>query len=165
MSGRGWGGANLLLVMANSVSMVGVMRFFAILVSMMLGIFLVAAPAQAGRLTATVSISKQVMVVKVDGETIGVWKVSTGKRGFATPRGVYSPKRLSARHFSRKYNNAPMPFAVFFRGGYAVHGTNHVAALGRPASHGCVRLHTANAAKLFRLVQKHGKGTRIIVTA
>jgi lipoprotein-anchoring transpeptidase ErfK/SrfK len=141
------------------------MRIVAFVVSMFFAVFLAAAPATAGRMTATVSLSKQVMVVKVDGQTVGVWRVSTGKKGFTTPRGVYSPKRLAARHFSRKYNNAPMPYSVFFRGGYAVHGTTHVAALGRPASHGCVRLANGNAAKFFRLVQKHGKGTRIIVTA
>jgi lipoprotein-anchoring transpeptidase ErfK/SrfK len=66
---------------------------------------------------------------------------------------------------SKKYNNAPMPYSVFFSGGYAVHGTSHVKALGRPASHGCVRLQTKNAARFYSLVQQAGrKNTRIVIT-
>jgi lipoprotein-anchoring transpeptidase ErfK/SrfK len=141
------------------------MRIVAFLVSMIFAALIAIAPATAGRVTATVSISKQVMVVKVDGETVGVWRVSTGKKGYATPRGVYSPKRMHSRYFSRKYDNAPMHYAVFFRGGYAIHSTNHVAALGRPASHGCVRLAPRNAAKFFALVQQNKRGARIVITA
>jgi lipoprotein-anchoring transpeptidase ErfK/SrfK len=65
-------------------------------------------------------------------------------------------------HYSRKYDNAPMPHSVFFHYGYAIHATDAVKALGRPASHGCVRLSPANASKLFALVKQHGSGrTRI----
>jgi lipoprotein-anchoring transpeptidase ErfK/SrfK len=165
MTGEAVGAGPTIAECSGSRVLVGVMRIVAFVVSMIFAAILAASPAAAGRMTATVSLSKQVMVVKVDGETVAVWRVSTGKRGYATPRGVYSPKRLSAKHFSRKYNNAPMPYAVFFRGGYAVHGTTEVARLGRPASHGCVRLATGNAAKFFRLVQKHGKGSRIVIAA
>jgi lipoprotein-anchoring transpeptidase ErfK/SrfK len=66
------------------------------------------------------------------------------------------------RYFSKKYNGSPMPYSIFFRGGYAVHGTNAVSQLGRPASHGCVRLRTKNAARLYSLVKRHGG--RIVVT-
>jgi lipoprotein-anchoring transpeptidase ErfK/SrfK len=66
--------------------------------------------------------------------------------------------------YSRKYDNSPMPHSIFFRGGYAIHGTDRIKSLGRPASHGCVRLHPRNARALFRLVKAHGAGnTRIIV--
>jgi lipoprotein-anchoring transpeptidase ErfK/SrfK len=138
------------------------MRIASIVFAFFLSFFLAAAPAQA-RVTATVSLSKQIMVVKMDGEVVGVWRVSTGKKGFRTPKGAYNVKRMHARYFSRKYDNAPMHYAMFFRGGYAVHATNHVAALGRPASHGCVRLSPGNAKKLFALVKK--RGGRVVITA
>jgi lipoprotein-anchoring transpeptidase ErfK/SrfK len=138
-----------------------VMRIASLVFAFVLSLFLAHAPAIA-KVTATVSLSKQTMVVKVDGEIVGVWRVSTGKKGYATPRGTYSAKRLHARYFSRKYDNAPMHYAVFFRGGYAVHATNQVARLGRPASHGCVRLAPGNARKFFALVKQKG-GARISI--
>jgi len=49
-----------------------------------------------------------------------------------------------------------MPHSIFFRGGYAIHGTYEVAHLGRPVSHGCVRLSPANAATLYALVKAEG---------
>ncbi|MCY6381371.1 L,D-transpeptidase [Hoeflea prorocentri] len=120
--------------------------------------------AEAATLTARIDLSSQTMVVTHRGKVKYHWKVSTGRRGYYTPTGSYSPKWLSKHHRSRKYNNAPMPFAIFFRGGYAVHGTNEISRLGRPASHGCVRLDPRNAATLFSLVQREGfKNTRIII--
>jgi lipoprotein-anchoring transpeptidase ErfK/SrfK len=93
------------------------------------------------------------------------WAVSTGKAGHYTPRGAYRPQRMATMWRSRKYDNAPMPYSVFFTGGYAVHGTNHVKALGRPASHGCVRLQTKNAARFYALIERAGrKNTRIVIT-
>jgi lipoprotein-anchoring transpeptidase ErfK/SrfK len=138
------------------------MRLVSVAFAFLVSLFIVVAPAQA-KVTATVSISKQIMVVKEDGAVVGVYRVSTGKQGYATPRGTYSAKRLAARYFSKKYNNAPMHFAVFFSGGYAIHATGHVAALGRPASHGCVRLATGNAREFFGIVQRSG-GARITIT-
>jgi lipoprotein-anchoring transpeptidase ErfK/SrfK len=65
---------------------------------------------------------------------------------------------------SRKYDMSPMPYSVFYYGGYAIHGTNYVKSLGRPASHGCVRLHTSNAREFYNLVRDVGrKNTRIVV--
>jgi lipoprotein-anchoring transpeptidase ErfK/SrfK len=55
-----------------------------------------------------------------------------------------------------------MPHSVFFVGGYAIHGTEYVRALGRPASHGCVRLHPDNAAQLYSLVEEYGAGNTLI---
>mgnify|MGYP000465838099 FL=1 len=118
----------------------------------------------AASLIAKVDVSNQTMTVIRHGKVIYSWPVSTARKGKITPRGSYSPKSLSRYHKSSLYNNAPMPYSIFFRGNYAVHGTNQVSRLGRPASAGCVRLHTANAAKLFSLVKKHGfKNTRIVV--
>lgn len=117
----------------------------------------------SGRIEAQVDIRNQRMVVKVDGEVRHVWKVSTGKSGFATPRGVYGPKRMHATYFSRKYYNSPMPYSIFFRGGYAVHGTNDLKRLGGPASHGCVRLAVPHARALFQLVRAYGPARARIV--
>ena len=121
-----------------------------------------AAPANAS-LEVRVNKSAQRMAVIVDGVPSYTWPVSTGLGG--GPRsGTYQPQRLERKWNSRKYNWAPMPHAVFFDEGYAIHGTIHVKNLGRRASKGCVRLHPANAAILFNLVQKRGmKNTRIIV--
>lgn len=128
--------------------------------------FAVSLPAivSAASLVAKVDVSQQTMTVIRHGEVIYQWPVSTARKGKITPRGSYSPQSLSRYHKSSLYNNAPMPYSIFFRGNYAVHGTNQVSRLGRPASAGCVRLHTENAAKLFALVKKHGfKDTRIVV--
>jgi lipoprotein-anchoring transpeptidase ErfK/SrfK len=139
------------------------MRIVSLAFAFFMSLFLVIAPAQA-KVTATVSLSKQTMTVRIDGETVAIWRVSTGRKGYLTPRGTYSVKRLASRHFSRKYDNAPMHYAVFFRGGYAIHATNNTSRLGRPASHGCVRLATGNAKAFFHLVKKRG-GARITITA
>lgn len=117
------------------------------------------------KVVAKINIAEQKMTVMVDGEVKHVWNVSTARKGFVTPRGVYAPKRLHAKYYSKKYYNSPMPYSIFFKGGYAVHGTSAVGKLGAPASHGCVRLATGNAAKLFSLVQHYGKsGARIVIT-
>jgi hypothetical protein len=58
-----------------------------------------------------------------------------------------------------------MPHSIFFNGGFAIHGSYEVGRLGRPASHGCIRLHPSNAAALYALVKQHGSGdTTIRVT-
>ena len=120
---------------------------------------------QAAQLVAKIDVSKQVMTVSYRGEVLHSWAVSTGRKGFYTPRGAWRPQRMHTMWYSKKYDNAPMPYSVFFTGGYAVHGTNKVKALGRPASHGCVRLQTRNAAQFYALVQQVGsKNTRIVIT-
>ena len=84
------------------------------------------------------------------------WPVSTARSGYRTPRGSYAPTSLQRMHYSRIYHNSPMPHSIFFRGGYAIHGTYATGALGRPASHGCVRLAPGNAAALFAMVKAEG---------
>ena len=111
-----------------------------------------------------IDISAQSMSVKVNGWPYGRWKVSTARSGYYTPRGTFRVQRTAKVYYSRKYDNSPMPNSVFFKGGYAIHGSYHVRSLGRPASHGCVRLHPSHAAKLYKLVQKYGlRSTRITV--
>ena len=118
-------------------------------------------PAGA-EIVVTVDKAKQRMLVVVNGEHRYTWPVSTGLGN--TPSGSYRPQVLSRNHRSRLFNNAPMPYAIFYSGHYAIHGTTAVAQLGRRASKGCVRLHPSNAAVLFALVQKHGPAnTRILI--
>src|SRR3712207_2331068 len=120
--------------------------------------------AWSAALVARVDISRRTMTVFRNGAVAYSWKVSTGARGYRTPTGTYSPKRLHRMWYSSKYDNAPMPHSIFFRGGYAIHGTNDIRRLGRPASHGCVRLHPGHARTLYNLVKAYGKGnTRIVV--
>lgn len=121
--------------------------------------------AFAANLIANISLSSQTMTVSQNGIVRYRWKVSTARKGYVTPKGSWSAKWLSKNHRSRKYDDAPMPYAVFFNGGYAVHATYDLKRLGRPASHGCIRLHPENAAEFFSLAGQYGlKNTRIVVT-
>ncbi|SKA30555.1 L,D-transpeptidase [Consotaella salsifontis] len=123
-----------------------------------------AGPASAG-ITARIDISSQVMNVYEDGELTYTWPVSTARRGYHTPTGTYRAQRIHKMWYSRKYDMSPMPYSVFFKGGYAIHGTNALRSLGRPASHGCVRLHPANARIFYGLVRSSGmENTRIEIT-
>ena len=121
-------------------------------------------PGNAAGLVARIDISTQTMTVSRYGQVIHRWRVSTARRGYVTPPGNYRPTRLNRMWYSRKYDMSPMPYSVFYHGGYAIHGTNYVKSLGRPASHGCIRLQTGNAARFYALVQQAGRGnTRITV--
>ena len=125
---------------------------------------MVALALQPARADVVVHIDKssQRMAVSVDGATRYSWPVSTGRNGYGTPSGVFQPQSMHRRYFSRKYYNSPMPNAIFFYYGFAIHGTNDIGRLGGPASHGCVRLHPSHAAALFALVQRNGpRSTRI----
>ena len=116
----------------------------------------------AAEIVVTVDKAKQRMFVVVDGEHRYTWPVSTGLGN--TPSGSYRAQILSRNHRSTIFGNAPMPFAIFYSGHYAIHGTTAVSQLGRRASKGCVRLHPSNAAVLFALVQRHGMAnTRILI--
>ena len=129
-----------------------------------LGLFMMASAAQAN-IAVRIDISSQTMSVSVNGWPYATWRVSTARSGYWTPRGAYRPFMLKRMHYSRKYDNSPMPHSIFFKGGYAIHGTGYVRSLGRPASHGCIRLAPGNAARLYSLVQRYGKGsTRIVIT-
>jgi hypothetical protein len=119
-------------------------------------------PVFAGSILVTVDLQQQQMQVRVDGVTQYTWDVSTGRQGFDTPPGRYQPIRMHKKYFSKTYDNAPMPYAIFFYGGYAIHGTTDLKRLGRVASHGCVRLDPANAKVLFSLVQQNGMLNTVI---
>ena len=108
----------------------------------------------------------QIMTVTVDGEQRYAWKVSTGIADYDTPEGDFRAFRMERDHFSREWDDAPMPYSIFFtQEGHAIHGSYDVKHLGRPASHGCVRLSKENAATLFDLVKEQGlKATRVVLT-
>lgn len=121
-------------------------------------------PDESPSIVVTISVPRQEMRVVVDGVEQYVWPVSTARPGAITPAGTFRAQLLSANHFSRLFNNAPMPFAIFYDGHYAIHGTTAVHMLGRPASMGCTRLHTDNAKKLFEMVQQRGqKSLQVVV--
>jgi lipoprotein-anchoring transpeptidase ErfK/SrfK len=118
-----------------------------------------AGPEQ-GRVVIQIDKSTQRMTVFVDGEKRHVFKVSTGKQGHATPSGSFRVLLMKPMHYSRKYDNAPMPNSLFFtNNGHAIHATTAVRALGRPASHGCVRLSPRDAKALYDLVERAGQGS------
>jgi len=111
------------------------------------------APALA-RVEIFVDLSRQRMTVKKPGGEALVWKVSSGRSGFETPTGVFNVQRMDAEHFSDEYEQAPMPYAIFFSRGLAIHGS-YERGLGRPLSHGCIRLSVQNARDLYSWVEQY----------
>lgn len=138
------------------------MRAFHCAAALLVGLLLWSAEAAAS-IVVRVDKTSQTMRVIVDGEHRYTWAVSTGRAGYNTPNGSYRPQRLERHWRSRKYGMAPMPHSIFFRGGYAIHGTNMVGRLGRVDSHGCIRLAPGNARTLFELVARQRGGTRIVI--
>jgi L,D-transpeptidase catalytic domain len=134
----------------------------------LLGAALAVSFAATAHAAILVNIDKnsQRMTVAVDGETRYVWPVSTGRPGYDTPNGTFKANRMDAEHLSQEWDNAPMPHTIFFdMHGHAIHGFFDVKNLGRPASHGCVRLAPANAATLFALVQAQGMSQTTVVVS
>jgi hypothetical protein len=117
-------------------------------------------------LVLNADLGAQRLTVVENGKAKYTWPISSGRNGFATRTGTFHPQWASKMHYSRQYEYAPMPHAVFFNRGTAFHGTGAVGMLGRPASHGCIRLAPGNAAQLFKLVHKHGyQKTKVVVHA
>lgn len=136
-----------------------------ILFSLALAVPILSSGSASAKILAHIDISQQRLYLYVNGTRRAVWRVSTARRGYRTPRGTYRPYWLNRNHRSSIYRGAPMPYSVFFRGGFAIHGTYETGLLGRPVSHGCVRLHPSSAAMLYNLIRKHGYGnTRIRIT-
>jgi len=141
------------------------MRFRVLLAPLAVAALVFSSPARAELLIA-VDKSTQLMTVTLEGQQIYTWRVSTGAQGYDTPGGEYKPFRMEREHFSREWDDAPMPHSIFFtQQGHAIHGSNHIKAIGTPASHGCVRLEPANARILFDLVrQEKMANTRVVLT-
>lgn len=140
------------------------MRFLALTFVLFCTLLGVSRPAAAA-VEARIHIASQRMEVIVDGVRTGEYKVSTGKRGHGTPRGTFKPQRMHKTYYSHKYHNSPMPHSIFIVGGIALHGTGDLAHLGRPASHGCVRLDPKVAAALFETVRAQGmNNTQVVIS-
>jgi hypothetical protein len=125
-----------------------------------------AATGAQAEILITVNKSAQRMTVVRDGQSLYSWPVSTGRSGYATPSGSYTAFRMEADHHSDEWDDAPMPHSIFFtKIGHAIHGTFDAKNLGKPASHGCVRLSPENAATLFELVEQEGvTKTKVVLT-
>ena len=116
---------------------------------------LVGPTAALATVNVAIDLTHQRMHVSADEGSYD-WPISSARSGFSTPGGSYAPTHLELMHYSKKYHMSPMPHAIFFRGGYAIHGTSSTASLGRPASHGCVRLSPGNATTLYDMVKREG---------
>jgi len=123
-------------------------------------LFAAACSAVSATLVITIDKAAQRMTVSIDGKVRYNWPVSTGKAGYATPSGRFSIFRMEKTYFSKEWDDAPMPNAMFFTAaGNAIHGTYQIGRLGHAVSHGCVRLAPGNAAKLFAMVKAEGGGS------
>jgi L,D-transpeptidase catalytic domain len=116
-------------------------------------------------LVINIDKTRQRMTVSVDGAERYKWPVSTGRPGYSTPSGTFIASSMNEIWYSKQWDNAPMPHAVFFtKEGHAIHGTNEVKRLGKPASHGCVRISPQNAATHYQLVERNGlENTHVVL--
>ena len=138
------------------------MRRLAVL-AVLLGLVAFVCPGSAhAQVVAYINLSNQRMNVSVNGVPRYNWAVSTARPGYRTPTGTFKPTALFRYHASTIYSGSPMPYSIFFLRGYAIHGSYEIKYLGRPASHGCVRLHPSNAAALYSLVKRYGAGNTVI---
>lgn len=115
-------------------------------------------------LKVSIDLGAQTLTLSEGGQVKYSWPISSGTASHPTPRGTFRPQWTAKMWYSRKYDNAPMPHSVFINGGIAIHATYATGMLGRPASHGCIRLSPGNAKTFYNLVHKHGlKMTRVSV--
>ena len=133
-----------------------------IALAVLCGLTLIYPAIAQAQIVAKINLSSQRMDVYVDGAPRYNWPVSTARPGYRTPVGSFKPTALVRYHRSTIYSGSPMPYSIFFLRGYAIHGSYEIKHLGRPASHGCIRLHPSNAAALYSLVQKRGAGNTVI---
>ncbi|MCB5176452.1 L,D-transpeptidase [Microvirga lenta] len=135
-------------------------------VVLFVGMVVLSSPGIGAEIAISIDKTAQRMTVSVDGEERYSWPVSTGMADYATPTGAFTPSRLVKQHYSREWDNAPMPYSIFFTdAGHAIHGSHATSRLGSPASHGCIRLSPGNARILFNLVMAEGPdNTRIVIT-
>jgi lipoprotein-anchoring transpeptidase ErfK/SrfK len=134
-----------------------------VLLAALFGLLAFALPGSAlAQVVAHISLSTQRMNVSIDGVPRFNWAVSTARSGYRTPTGTFKPTALFRYHASTIYSGSPMPYSIFFLRGYAIHGSYETKYLGRPASHGCVRLHPSNAAALYSLVKTYGPSNTVI---
>ncbi len=125
----------------------------------------VVATHKAAAVWCDVSKKDQRMYLYIEGECVDTFKVSTGGKGHTTPNIDRKPSGPSfSKYTSKKYPGGNynglgnMPYVLFVQGGYGLHGTTNgnIPKLGKPASHGCVRLHPDNAKIVFELAKAVG---------
>lgn len=133
-----------------------------VIAAVLLGLLAVSPSSAEAKVVAHISLSAQRMNVLVNGVPLYSWPVSTARAGYRTPTGTFRPTGLFRYHASTIYSGSPMPHSIFFMRGYAIHGSYETKYLGRPASHGCVRLHPSNAAALYSLVKMYGAANTVI---
>src|SRR3979490_2316115 len=121
------------------------------------GLMLFATGAAQAKVSITVDKNAQLMTVAVDGVERYQWPVSTGIPSYETPNGSFRTFRMEEDHYSKEFDDAPMPHSIFFtKIGHAIHGTDSESRLRSPASHRCIRLSRANAPTLYELVPQGG---------
>ena len=135
------------------------------LLAILFGLVLSLPSIAQAEIVARINLSSQRMAVFINGAARYNWPVSTARPGYRTPTGTFKPTALVRYHRSSIYEGSPMPYSIFFLRGYAIHGSYEIKHLGRPASHGCIRLHPSNAAALYSLVQRYGTGNTLIKIA
>jgi hypothetical protein len=120
----------------------------------------------ASSIVINIDKTKQQMTIFLDGVERYNWPVSTGKAGYSTPSGTFTAMSMNEVWYSKEWDNAPMPHAIFFmKDGHAIHGSYEVKTLGKPVSHGCVRISPQNATTLYALVVKTGlKNTQVVLS-
>jgi hypothetical protein len=139
----------------------GVMR--GIISSLLVPLAILSFPvASQAKVQINIDLSTQTMDVESSSGSYS-WPISSARAGYVTPDGTFSVQRMERIHYSKKYDNSPMPHSIFFHGGFAIHGSYETRWIGHPASHGCVRLYPANAATLYSLVKEEGGATIHIV--
>jgi L,D-transpeptidase catalytic domain len=124
-------------------------------------------PEKAGSVVLiNINKTKQEMTVFVDGIEKYHWPVSTGRAGYSTPSGTYTATSMNKIWYSKQWDNSPMPHSIFFiKDGHAIHGSYEVKNLGKPVSHGCVRISPQNATTLYTLVEENGlEKTQVVLT-
>lgn len=115
--------------------------------------------SKGGPVVVSVNLETQTAAVYRGGILIGSCLVSSGKKGYETPTGVFHILEKDADHRSSTYGNAPMPFSERLTwGGVALHGGG---LPGYPSSHGCVHLPLEFSKKLFEVT---AKGTTVVIT-
>jgi lipoprotein-anchoring transpeptidase ErfK/SrfK len=119
-------------------------------------LFIATTATQAAVVEVNVDLSKQKMEIVVAGYREFTWDISSARRGYETPTGKFWVNWMTPMHYSEQYEYSPMPYSIFFHEGYAIHATNELKRLGRPASHGCIRLSLENAKILYGLVELYG---------
>ena len=123
-------------------------------------------PQDGSQILINIDKSRQEMTVFVDGIEKYTWPVSTGRYGYSTPSGTFTPTSMNEVWYSKQWDNSPMPHSIFFmKDGHAIHGSHEVKTLGKPVSHGCVRLAPENAKTLYALIEEEGLGnTKVVLT-